>query len=835
MRRARLRALLVVLLALAGRADAQTLREICTNAGLAVPAPPLLGGILQAKRGLFGDMGDGPCVTLLGFAANPDLIEYDQKDVNICLCYATYLRQQAGEGTPQQAQFNKYVGLLNNLLANAPVPGVPRPPVPCTVSTTPQTITIPARDKSVFVIGQVPPGTASVTVEASRADKNNNKVLNGTPDGKGRFSIRYVYDVETDETHDGIRFDLTQPNCAGLGAAVKFSRPRPKGTLSAADGNPLGVEKDASAKFELHLTGLGKVTWTALADGAETGVTGTSPHADGERIVPLFLSFSRGTRVSVKLEDDAGQESTTNSIRVFIKPKASSTPLAKGSPFCDAAKTQVTLVFQCENPDGLPITVRGRIAGRAGASAIAEGTGNGERIEITFAVPQPVNPPGAKFRVYLKARYNVEGTEVLFFDNTQNPSTLRVFKAATNALSRGTAGPTPQADDDCEFCDCDIGEPDDDGDGVSNDNDNCPDKANADQVDQDDDGIGDVCDNCREDPNDEQGDSDGDGVGDVCDACPDTADAGGGDGDDDGVGDACDLCPELADPDQRDADGDGVGDACDNCPEDANADQADDDQDAIGNACEDADCEPETCCPESPEPCGGDCWEACPAGYDVDPADCEVCVETADVEPPVVEIQSPAGGTSVPPGASVQVTAVFTDAGPHDRGVAGGVFTVSGAAVASGPDPGSFAIDPTPKTTELFGFRVKSDLTGITDRNIVVTAQGTDAAGNASAVATTTVVASGSGLGLLLTVSPPDPAPRETVTVTITVNNCDPSATQVRYSVHGTDNYNAGATLGVDASCKASFTIPGGAAGVVDVVTVEILGAGITQTVSYAF
>jgi hypothetical protein len=244
---------------------------------------------------------------------------------------------------------------------------------------------------------------------------------------------------------------------------------------------------------------------------------------------------------------------------------------------------------------------------------------------------------------------------------------------------------------------------------------------------------------------------------------------------------------------------------------------------------------PETCCPEFPDACGDDCYEPCREGEEVDPADCARCIDAADLNPPIVEIQVPASGSTVPAGSTIQVTTLFTDAGPRDSGVTSGTFSVSGPAVASGASPGAFGIGATAKTTQLFSFGVKSDLTGITDRDIVIAAHGTDADGNDSAVATVRVVAGGAGLSLLLTVSPPDPGPGQSVTVTITVTNCDPTSTQVRYSVVGSDGYRAGSTLGLDSSCQASFLIPGGAAGVVDVVESEIVGSGVSRTVSYSF
>ena len=59
--------------------------------------------------------------------------------------------------------------------------------------------------------------------------------------------------------------------------------------------------------------------------------------------------------------------------------------------------------------------------------------------------------------------------------------------------------------------------PDGDGDGITDLEDNCPDKANIDQMDSDKDNAGDVCDNCPYSSNPDQKDSDGDGKGDICD------------------------------------------------------------------------------------------------------------------------------------------------------------------------------------------------------------------------------------------------------------------------------------------------------------------------------
>ncbi len=64
------------------------------------------------------------------------------------------------------------------------------------------------------------------------------------------------------------------------------------------------------------------------------------------------------------------------------------------------------------------------------------------------------------------------------------------------------------------------------------------------------------------------GDIDHDGVCQAFDDCPTRANANQLDADHDGLGDACDLCPTIPDPDMVDTDGDGTGDACD--PDDDN-------------------------------------------------------------------------------------------------------------------------------------------------------------------------------------------------------------------------------------------------------------------------
>lgn len=80
---------------------------------------------------------------------------------------------------------------------------------------------------------------------------------------------------------------------------------------------------------------------------------------------------------------------------------------------------------------------------------------------------------------------------------------------------------------------------------------------------------------------------------------------------------------------------------------------------------------------------------------------------------------------------------------------------------------------------------------------------------------------------------PTDPGPGEGVTVTATmfpaVEGCE-----ISFSIVGTDGYTNSATNPANASGEASFYIPGGAAGVYDIVTITT-ASGLTYTVTYTF
>ncbi len=81
--------------------------------------------------------------------------------------------------------------------------------------------------------------------------------------------------------------------------------------------------------------------------------------------------------------------------------------------------------------------------------------------------------------------------------------------------------------------------------------------------------------------------------------------------------------------------------------------------------------------------------------------------------------------------------------------------------------------------------------------------------------------------------NPPDPGPGVGVTVTATLIPIAPDC-NISFSIVGTDGYSNSATTPSDANGNASFYIPGGEEGVVDIVTVTSSN-GKTYTVTYVF
>ncbi len=728
------------LLALAAPVRADDLEEICAKGHITIP--PIIGlNRAQAVKGF-----NANCVAgyKLGLEPEDQPVLLERQQIYKCLCYVVRLEQPGGDPA-QQPLYAKYHALMLTFLAyignsDAPAPAGPAPK--CIISATPPTIDIPSTAQAVVVTGQVAAGSPA-TIEASRSDDGGTSSRPATVDAQGNFTTTFTYTVKADETFTAKGIVFTVKEC-GATYDLLYKRPVPGASLSPID---VDIDKDTSAHLTLTITkGVGDVAWTLTQNGADTAVTGTSGHSGSARIIGIDTpQLSNGARFGVRIQDASNPPVESNATTVVIKPTPQNPPVVKGQPFCNAAKTRVALRFLCDNPDGLPIEVEARMHGATKKGGLVTGRGNGNVVVLPFDVPETYVPPDTSYRVGLRAFYVSNGRRVLFFPVRNINVRLTGPVGTPNRVVLGD-DPDPaglgEEDGGCEMCECDLGETDEDGDGIDDVDDNCPTAFNLDQADTDDDGVGDACDDCRDEPNDDQGDEDQDGAGDVCDLCPQDATVTTEDADDDGLGDACDVCPDAFDPDQTDTDGDGVGDACDNCPQVANADQADDDQDGIGNACPDTDeCTPETCCPDFPEPCGDECFDPCPRGQDVDPLDCTQCEQVDDVEPPVVEITSPESGSTVQPGATVQVGTRFTDGGLLDNGVVSGAFTVSGPAVASGPTPAGFQIPATPLHTRSFSFAVKSDLSQVSDLNIVITAQGRDVDGNQSATAEITVVA----------------------------------------------------------------------------------------------
>ncbi len=83
-----------------------------------------------------------------------------------------------------------------------------------------------------------------------------------------------------------------------------------------------------------------------------------------------------------------------------------------------------------------------------------------------------------------------------------------------------------------------------------------------------------------------------------------------------------------------------------------------------------------------------------------------------------------------------------------------------------------------------------------------------------------------------ITISPADPAPHQSVTVTLEIVNSI-EGTEVTYSLVGSDNYRQNDTLTTNVGGIVSFTVPGGAGGVVDTFTVTV--GDISEEYTYTF
>jgi hypothetical protein len=225
--------------------------------------------------------------------------------------------------------------------------------------------------------------------------------------------------------------------------------------------------------------------------------------------------------------------------------------------------------------------------------------GNSQQITPYYFVIENNQWKVSSFEDSLKITSNIA-----VYLNTKSPSSMIV---SNDIDSDGIIN----INDNCP-CKANPNQMDSDGDGIGNACDNCPTKTNHNQVDIDKDGIGDVCDNCPKHYNPLQNDLDNDLVGDSCDNCITAFNPSQSDMDGDWIGDACDQdldndglpnsddedidgdgvlnnfdnCPYYPNSNQLDTDGDGVGDACDNCPLTFNPDQLDTEHDGIGDACD---------------------------------------------------------------------------------------------------------------------------------------------------------------------------------------------------------------------------------------------------------
>lgn len=114
----------------------------------------------------------------------------------------------------------------------------------------------------------------------------------------------------------------------------------------------------------------------------------------------------------------------------------------------------------------------------------------------------------------------------------------------------------------------------------------------------------------------------------------------------------------------------------------------------------------------------------------------------ADTTPPVVMITAPPDGGTVNAGETVQASVHASDNQPGDSGVQRVVIDVSGDALVGGAHADVTLPAVVPDTTQMVSFTVKSaaDLANVTNKSIVITAQGFDAAGNTASQSATVSV-----------------------------------------------------------------------------------------------
>jgi hypothetical protein len=87
---------------------------------------------------------------------------------------------------------------------------------------------------------------------------------------------------------------------------------------------------------------------------------------------------------------------------------------------------------------------------------------------------------------------------------------------------------------------------------------------------------------------------------------------------------------------------------------------------------------------------------------------------------------------------------------------------------------------------------------------------------------------------LLVSANPPDPGPQQDVVMTIGLIPAK-AGIDITYSMTGSDGYSKSDTVPTDENGQISFTIPGGAEGVTDSISVSVPSEGLEGSVQYVF